>query len=89
MEMLVLENANLKEKIHDQDEDLKRLRKQAKQLQGQLDLQEDYKLQFEKSQQELKWMETQLKSKESEMEEFKKTIANLQRALQHQQEEYD
>eukprot|EP00347_Sterkiella_histriomuscorum_P018330 403345918 len=88
-EMLVVENATLKEKVGTLDEDTKRLRKQNKQLQGQLDLQEDYKLQHEKASQELKWMEAQLKSKESELEESRKTLSLLQRSIQNQQDEYE
>ncbi|CDW82092.1 viral a-type inclusion protein repeat containing protein [Stylonychia lemnae] len=88
-EMLVVENATLKEKVSNLDEEIKRLRKQIKQLQGQNDLQEDYKLQHEKAQQEIKWQEAQIKSKEGEIEEARKTVSLLQRAIQQQQDEYD
>jgi predicted nuclease with TOPRIM domain len=81
LEMLVVENVDLKKRALDYEDEAKRLRKQAKQLQGQLDLQDDFKLQLEKAQQELKWSETQLKSKDIEVEEIRKTISNLQRAL--------
>lgn len=81
LEMLVVENADLKKRSMDYEDESKRLRKQVKHLQGQLDLQDDFKLQLEKATQELKWSETQLKSKDSEMEETRKTIQNLQRAL--------
>ncbi len=47
--MLVVENADLKKKMIDLEDDTKRLRKQNKQLQGQIDLNDDYKLQLEKA----------------------------------------
>jgi predicted GIY-YIG superfamily endonuclease len=47
--MLVVENVDLKKRALDYEDEAKRLRKQAKQLQGQLDLQDDFKLQLEKA----------------------------------------
>ena len=49
LEMLVVENANLKEKVTDQEDEIKRQRKQVKQLQAQMDQQEDFKLQLDKT----------------------------------------
>ncbi len=49
LEMLVIENVDLKKRALDYEDEAKRLRKQAKQLQGQLDLQDDFKLQLEKA----------------------------------------
>lgn len=44
LEMLVVENADLKKRSMDYEDESKRLRKQVKQLQGQMDLQDDFKL---------------------------------------------
>ena len=46
--MLVVENANLKDKVGEQENEAKRLRKQVKQVQAQMDMQEDYRSQGEK-----------------------------------------
>lgn len=49
LEMLVVENADLKRKAAEYEDHKKQLKSQIKQLQGQMDMKEDYKLQLEKS----------------------------------------
>lgn len=89
LEMLVAESAELKKRASEYEDHKKQLKSQIKQLQGQLDLREDCKLQAERSQQELHWAETQLRAKEAETDELRKTVQSLQRALQHQHEEHE
>ena len=55
-------------------------------MQVYLDAKKD---EIQKMAQERTWLETQLHSKEGELEELKKTINNLQRAMQQQQEEHE
>lgn len=55
-------------------------------MQVYLDAKKD---EIQKMTQEKTWLETQLHSKEGELGELKKTINNLQRAMQQQQEEHE
>ena len=87
--MLLVENNNLKEKIHDNNDEINRLAKEIKQYQSKLEDEVKTKEKLEKSQNDVKWLEAQFKTKENEVEEQRKTIQNLQRAISYHLEEYE
>lgn len=89
LEMLVVENATLKEKVQQLEDDCKRVKNQVKKLNLQLDQASEAKILLEKTIESQKWVEVQLRSKEVEIEEQRLTVQNLQRAMQQSTEEFD
>jgi len=67
--MLVVENNNLKDKIHEQDDEMKKIKRDIKKMQKVIDDDNKNKEMLEKVQDDIKWLEVQLKSKEGEVEE--------------------
>ena len=69
IDMLVVENNNLKDKIHEQEDEMKKVKRENKKMQNVIDSDIKNKEMLEKVQGEVKWLEVQLKSKEGEVEE--------------------
>lgn len=89
LETLIAENQSFLDKMTEQDDDIKRLRKQVKSAQNQSAELEEAKTKIHQLEENVKWQVTQVQGKDSELAEVKQTVHNLQRAIQTHQEEYD
>ena len=88
LEIMTEENKNLRMKLQDIDDDSKKLKKQMKGLQMTLSLKEGLAEQVATLKNETQFANAQLKLKDKDHEESKRSIGNLQRALTSQFEEH-
>ena len=71
LESLIAENQGFLDKITEQDDDIKRLRKQVKFGQNQSSSLEEAKTKITQLEENYKWQTTQLQGKDSELAEVK------------------
>ena len=82
------ENKQLRNKLMDSEDDLKRHKKQLKQLQSTIEAQSQLQTKLTLLQNDLAYARTQISLKDKDHDETKKSIGNLQRAMTAQVEEH-
>ncbi len=89
LEMLAVENQQLKERMQELEGDSRQLRANLKQAKTDGRGLEEAKQSMEKIKTDKEWVEKQLKARDSEVQEHRLIIQNLQKALSNSQNDHE